>query len=165
MKNILLSIVTLFLSLSSIKAQLIELTPEQKKAFIKTHNSWRANVGSPDLKWSNELEIFAADWATKQGKKGCKMKHRPHNKYGENLYWSSGLKFSPKLAVDDWGSEIKDYKGEVFGESKGVVGHYTQVVWRTTTEVGCAVYQCGNKILVVCNYNPPGNWIGRHPYK
>lgn len=144
---------------------LITLTAEQKQQFIEAHNRWRSDVGVPPLKWSDDLEKYAAEWATKQGKKNCKMKHRSDTEYGENLFWTTADTFTPKAVVDDWGSEIKDYHGEVFGKSKGVVGHYTQIVWRTTTHVGCAAYKCKNAILVVCNYNPPGNWIGEHPYK
>jgi uncharacterized protein YkwD len=144
---------------------LIKLSPAQKKEFIDAHNRWRADVGIPPLKWSDDLENYAGEWAVENGKKNCKMVHRTQNEYGENLYWSSGMAFSPKGAVDSWGSEIKDYKGEVVGKSNGVVGHYTQIVWRTTTEVGCAAFQCGSALLVVCNYNPPGNWVGQHPYK
>ena len=145
---------------------LIELTPELKKEFVTAHNRWRADVNVPDLSWSDEMEKLAENWAIKQGKKGCKMKHRPNNNYGENLYWSMGLPFSPKAAVDDWGSEIKYFKpNKPFGNAQMRAGHYTQMVWRTTTQVGCAAYRCGNKILVVCNYNPAGNWMGVHPYK
>jgi len=93
------------------------------------------------------------------------MQHRSETDYGENLYWSSGLKFNPKAVVDSWGSEKDDYHGEVVGKSNAVVGHYTQIVWRTTTEVGCAAFQCGSALLVVCNYSPAGNWMGQHPYK
>lgn len=163
--NSFLILAMLFSIQSFAQKSLIELTPEQKQEFINAHNKWRSDVGSPKIAWSYKLEEYAARWATQLGKKGCKMKHRPNNKYGENLYWSSGLKLSPTLVVNDWGTEIKDYKDEVFGESKGEVGHYTQIVWRTTREFGCAVYQCGNEILVVCNYYPSGNWIGKHPYK
>jgi len=56
-------------------------------------------------------------------------------------------------------------KNKPFGNAQMKAGHYTQMVWFTTTEVGCAVYQCDSIILVVCNYNPTGNWVGKHPYK
>jgi uncharacterized protein YkwD len=144
---------------------LVQLTAAQKQEFIDAHNRWRSDVGVPPLKWSNDLENYAAEWAVINGKLNCNMEHRTAHLYGENLYWSSGMDFSPKGAVDSWGSEIKDYHGEVVGQSKGVVGHYTQIVWRTTTEVGCAAFKCGSALLVVCNYNPPGNWRGQHPYK
>lgn len=144
---------------------LITLTPAQKQEFIDAHNRWRADVGVPPLKWNENLENYAAEWAVINGKKGCKMVHRDESPYGENLYWSSGMSFSPKGSVDSWGSEIEDYNHEPVGQEKAMVGHYTQIVWRTTTEVGCAAFECGNALLVVCNYNPPGNWVGQHPYR
>jgi uncharacterized protein YkwD len=144
---------------------LIKLTQLQKQEFIDAHNKWRADVGVPPLTWNNDLENYAGEWAIENGKKNCKMQHRSDTDYGENLYWSSGMPFSPKGVVDSWGSEIEDYNDELIGDAKAVVGHYTQIVWRTTTEVGCAAFQCGKALLVVCNYNPAGNWIGQHPYK
>lgn len=163
----LLTIAALLISFFCIAQKgIIQLTPELKQEFVNAHNKWRADVNVPDLKWSNEMEKVAENWAIKQGKKGCKMKHSSDNPYGENLYWSMGMEFSPKYAIDDWGSEIKYFKkNKPFGNAQMKAGHYTQMVWRTTTEVGCAVYQCGSKILVVCNYNPAGNWMGQHPYK
>jgi uncharacterized protein YkwD len=144
---------------------LIELSQAQIQEFLDAHNRWRSQVGVPPLTWSNDLQNFAAEWAVTQGRKDCEMEHRGNNPYGENLYWSSGMAFSPTGVVDSWGSEISDYHGEVVGQSNGVVGHYTQVVWKKTTEVGCAAYKCGSALLVVCNYNPPGNYVGQHPYK
>jgi uncharacterized protein YkwD len=146
-------------------SNLIVLSQSQKQEFIDAHNRWRADVGVPPLKWNNNLENYAAEWAVTNGKKNCKMVHRSKSDYGENLYWSSGMEFTPRGAVDSWGSEIEDYNDELVGQEKAVVGHYTQIVWRTTTEVGCAAFKCGKALLVVCNYNPPGNWVGQHPYK
>jgi PadR family transcriptional regulator len=47
---------------------------------------------------------------------------------------------------------------------RGVCGHYTQIVWSNTREVGCGVARDSNREVWVCNYNPPGNWIGERPY-
>ncbi len=147
------------------KPQLIKLTNQQRQQFIDAHNRWRSQVGVGPIEWDKNLEKFAAQWAVELGKKGCKMKHRPNNEYGENLYWSSGRTFEPTYTVDSWGSEIKDYDGKVCCQNDVVVGHYTQIVWRTTTQVGCAAIKCGTQIIVVCNYNPAGNWVGQHPYE
>lgn len=146
-------------------ANLIKLTPEHIQQFIDTHNKYRTEVGLPPLTWNDNLANFAGEWAVHQGEKGCKMKHRPDNEYGENIYWSSGRDFDPIYTVDQWGGEKLQYHDEVVGEEKAMVGHYTQMVWRTTTEVGCAAFNCGSSLIVICNYNPPGNWIGQHPYK
>lgn len=40
-------------------------------------------------------------------------------------------------------------------------GHFTQVVWRDTEEMGVAFAKHGNKLYVVANYYPPGNYQGR----
>ena len=47
-----------------------------------------------------------------------------------------------------------------------VCGHYTQVVWRDSTAIGCARVDCNNGggVFITCNYNPPGNYVGRSPY-
>lgn len=144
---------------------LVKLTPAQRQEFIDAHNKWRKEVGVPPLTWSTDLENYAGEWAIFNGEKNCNMQHRSDTDYGENLYWSSGMAFSPTGVVDSWGSEKNDYNDELVGQEKAVVGHYTQIVWRTTTEVGCAAFKCGEALLVVCNYNPPGNWVGQHPYK
>lgn len=166
MKYFFLTITLLGFLFTNAQNGLITLTHELKQEFVKAHNKWRADVNVPDLVWSTQMENLAKDWAKKQGKKGCKMKHRPNNEFGENLYWSMGLPFSPTAAIDDWGSEIKYFKPKkTFSNAQMKAGHYTQMVWRNTSEVGCAAYRCGKEILVVCNYNPAGNWLGEYPYK
>ena len=62
-------------------------------------------------------------------------------------------------------TEIKAFD-EKTGQCKDgeVCGHYTQLVWKNTTEVGCAKVTCGNQTIWVCNYNPPGNYVGQKPY-
>jgi pathogenesis-related protein 1 len=45
-----------------------------------------------------------------------------------------------------------------------VCGHYTQIVWRDTTSVGCAAQSCPQGEIWVCDYSPPGNYVGQHPY-
>lgn len=48
----------------------------------------------------------------------------------------------------------------------GVCGHYTQIVWRATLKLGCAISHCPGQAFpnaIVCNYGPGGNPGGR-PY-
>ena len=150
--------------------------PEQSKAsaqvnstdMVNAHNQWRQQVGSPPLVWSNELAKVAQDWANQLVSKG-RMEHRPNSQYGENIYWGQGT-VSAKDVVDLWGSEVKDFRNGVFPDVSTTgswvdVGHYTQVVWKDTTEVGCGMARTSNNAEYwVCNYNPPGNFQGQRPF-
>jgi pathogenesis-related protein 1 len=67
--------------------------------------------------------------------------------------------------VKAWESEKKYYSGGALNFSNWHdSGHYTQVVWKDTKEVGCAKAECKGIIIVVCNYDPPGNVLGEKPY-
>lgn len=149
-------------------------------AFVNAHNKWRADVGvSEKLSYSPELAASAQAWARKlkQGNQ-CKMRHSPgEGNYGENLFWASALKWSdgrkelqkvtPKQVVDSWGSEKADYNYAKNSCAAGkMCGHYTQVIWRTTQKVGCAVAVCedSQQQVWVCQYQPAGNWVGQQPY-
>ena|SRR5689334_12112987 len=141
------------------------LDKDQIELMVKQHNVWREKVGCPPLKWSKDLAKYAQEWADQLAKRGCEMKHRPPDKYGENIFWSSGLTNKSDYVVDAWGSEIEFYNEKKNScKSNEVCGHYTQVVWCTTTEVGCGMAKCGGEEIWVCNYNPPGNWVGERPY-
>ncbi|MCS6813066.1 MAG: pathogenesis-related family 1 protein [Cyanobacteria bacterium] len=129
---------------------------------VAAHNRWRSQVGVPPLRWSPQLASYAQDWANQLAARGA-FEHRRDSPYGENLFWGQGRRWSPTEVVNDWGSEVKDYDYAT-NSCRGVCGHYTQVVWRDTTEVGCGVARSGNQEIWVCNYNPPGNYLGRKPY-
>ena len=138
--------------------------PVKMKGIVERHNHWRKEVGIGPLKWSDKLAKVAQGWANKQSKKDCGCVHSPDDKYGENIYCSEGIDSDPKDIVDDWASE-KEYYDHVKGRCKGgECGHYTQIVWQKTTEVGCGMAKCGGKEIWVCNYNPPGNYVNQKPY-
>lgn len=138
------------------------------------HNEVRAKVAPapssplPPLVWSNTLGAAAADHAA-----GCVWEHSG-NQYGENIYASAGSVPGASSAVGSWASEASDYDYASNSCAAGeVCGHYTQVVWRDSTELGCALQKCetGSPFdafptwyFVVCNYNPPGNFSGNKPY-
>lgn len=151
-----------------------------KAAFITAHNKWRTEVGVTEmLSYSLELEVSAQTWAdTLKKTNRCKMRHsKGDGQYGENIFWASALAWSdgrkelqqvtPQQVVDSWGSEKADYDYANNSCAAGkICGHYTQVVWRTTTSVGCAMAVCDESQaqVWVCQYKPAGNWVGNSPY-
>ncbi len=143
--------------------------PAAYKGIVAAHNVWRKKVGVPNLKWSDKLAGVAQNWANKlkrNGKDGeCAFEHST-NDYGENLYWTSGKVTDVKRVVDAWGNEVNDYNYSKNTCKQGkMCGHYTQIVWKDTKEVGCGKASCkvGGEVWV-CSYDPPGNYKGEKPY-
>ena len=149
---------------------------------LDAHNSVRAAHNLPPLTWSPQLANYAQQWANQSAKvRNCGMQHRPQQgtfqqKHGENLWWASPRTWSNglrelqpvtiKRVVKDWADEkpFYDYATNTCKAGEQC-GHYTQIVWRETKEVGCAYQQCADKSqLWVCNYSPAGNYIGERPY-
>ncbi|EDM74710.1 SCP-like family protein [Plesiocystis pacifica SIR-1] len=141
------------------------------EAFVRAHNQVRLGVPNagkplPPLRWSPKLAAQAQRWADR-----CEFEHSDVG-YGENLAARSGGG-SPESVTASWASEAADYDHRRHQCAAGAVcGHYTQMVWRASTELGCAVSTCGTNSpfgggtweLWVCNYDPPGNWVGQAPY-
>jgi len=115
------------------------------------------------LTWSSELAAIAEDWALRLAADDCGLQHRSDARYGENLYAIYGTSASPQEVVDSWVSEAADYNYKK-NRCKGVCGHYTQVVWRKSRHLGCAAARCSQGEVWVCNYDPPGNFVGERPY-
>merc|ERR1711971_1264935 len=81
------------------------------------------------------------------------------------IYTSIGMAAQEQAqgAVDNWYSEIKDYTyGKEPSTGGSEIGHFTQVVWKGSTEVGVGVAQEGSTVVVVANYSPPGNVRGQY---
>ncbi len=141
---------------------------------VSTHNKWRTAVGVPAISWSSEVADNAQSWANYlKANNGCSMIHsssgyRTKNGvyWGENLAWSSSDYLTPGQVVDLWGNEISDYDyaGNTCAAGEQC-GHYTQVVWNSSTEVGCGKATCNNgNTIWVCQYKPGGNYTGQRPY-
>lgn len=155
----------LFISGKSFDDQ-TRLTPKEIEVVLERHNFWRADVGvNEELVWSEEMAELAADWARKLKQKNCGFEHRPNNKAGENLFKGTSGYYTAKDVVDAWAGEKADYNYNKNKCKPGkMCGHYTQIVWQTTTKVGCAKIECDGFDIWVCNYDPPGNWVGEKPY-
>jgi uncharacterized protein YkwD len=157
-------------------------TQADKKAILVAHNRARCAVSPtaqamPALSWNVALEATAQAWAS-----ACVdltapiglIDHNPNRSVGheltfgyvgENIYASSGTA-SPTGAVTSWDAEKARYNFAA-NTCSGVCGHYTQVVWANSLEVGCARALCPSLTYrsgIVCNYGPGGNWGGQWPY-
>ncbi len=147
---------------SQVDAQTVD--PEE---ILAAHNKWRGAVGVEGLVWSPELAALAQDWADQNMRANTcfDAAHRQGSQYGENLAMSQPAE-TATAAIDGWGRESQSYDYDTNSCAPGAVcGHYTQVVWRATREVGCGVATCADGSAVwVCNYNPGGNYTGERPY-
>jgi len=153
---------------------------------LKMHNDERNAVRSPALTWSDSLAADAKSWADhlvtlNQGKPIDTLTRSdiPHSKqgtHGENIAqrgaWGTGPVSPPSTAslVKGWIDE-KPWRGGPLGQNDG--DHYTQMVWKNTKEVGCAIATSNEKsshgmagvvAYLVCRYSPPGNIAGEEPY-
>ena len=129
---------------------------------LAAHNAVRGRLGVPALVWSERLAGFAQEWANTLAARG-QFFHRPKSPYGENLFEITGASAAPVEVVNQWASESRNYQYRS-NSCRGVCGHYTQIVWRDSKRVGCAAARSGRTEVWVCNYDPPGNWIGKYPY-
>lgn len=136
---------------------------------LEAHNRYRAEVDVPSLSWSNDLANQAQDWANYLASTGT-FDHSGTPGQGENLWRGTSGAHSLTNMVDRWGNEKQFFKGGIFSDVSSTgnwadVGHYTQTVWRETSEVGCGVAD-GNdgKTYLVCRYTPPGNFEGQPVY-
>jgi len=140
------------------------LSDQEIEDLITTHNKWRADVGVGKITWSDELSKVAAKWARELKKKGCAFEHSGY-KYGENLFTGTSGYYDAKYVVNAWGSEKEFYSYKKNTCKPGqMCGHYTQMVWKNTTKVGCAKIVCDGMETWVCEYDPPGNYVGQKPY-
>ena len=129
---------------------------------LAAHNAVRARVGMAPLAWSDRLAAHSQDWADTLLERR-QFAHSPHSPYGQNLYEITGAAASAAQVVNAWAAESRDYDYSS-NRCGGVCGHYTQIVWGGTKEVGCAVARGGGREVWVCDYDPPGNIVGTRPY-
>ncbi|KAH7553453.1 hypothetical protein ACOSP7_029826 [Xanthoceras sorbifolium] len=134
------------------------------REFLNAHNKFRAAKDQPLLKWDSRLARFARRWGA-QRKGDCDMIHS-RGPYGENLFWGGKDHWTPTEVVHSWGREQNYYDVNANSCMEGqMCGHYTQIVWKSTTRVGCWRQKCtGGGLFVVCNYDPPGNYIDESPF-
>ena len=141
---------------------------------LTLHNQERAAVGVPPLTWSDSLAAHAQPWADKVYETGDSSHSSgvaDFGNYGENMAWGGGPSFAtPTWLAQTWANEKSNYvPGTPASDS---TGHYTQMVDKQSTEVGCGFTsgpagqyaEYGGTNVLVCQYTPPGNWNNQPPY-
>lgn len=130
---------------------------------LEVHNEYRREHGVPPLVLNKDICKISQKWA-EQLAKNDSMSYSLNQTYGESVYcgWSPdpNTKIKAKDCVDRWYSEINDYS---FGKEPEVLtcGHFTQIVWKDTKELGIGHAKSkSGKLYVVANYYPPGNYSG-----
>jgi uncharacterized protein YkwD len=139
-------------------------------SILTIHNRERTAVGVPPLVWNDKLAAGAKNWA-EQMVTTAGFAHSTccgaFKNYGEGI---AGIQNATNLGIIDgeerWIAEKNNpgYHGGPFypdpKSTNGAPGHYTQIVWKSTTEVGCGIAPPGNALgfmVLVCQYKPPGN--------
>ncbi|NXF94966.1 CRVP protein, partial [Eubucco bourcierii] len=139
---------------------------DQKKLIIDSHNAFRRGVNPTasnmmKMEWSPAAASNAQNWANQ-----CTLNHSPANmrkttvQCGENLFMSTAP--VPWSAVTQaWYNEEKDFTYGSGAKTPGaVIGHYTQLIWYNSYQIGCAVAYCPTNrfnYFYVCQYCPSGN--------
>uniref|UniRef100_H3AK68 Cysteine rich secretory protein LCCL domain containing 1 n=1 Tax=Latimeria chalumnae TaxID=7897 RepID=H3AK68_LATCH len=163
------------------------ISDSDKEIILDLHNKLRGQVypqasNMEYMTWDVELERSAEAWA-----ETCLWEHGPAHllpSIGQNLGAHWGRYRPPTFHVQAWYDEVRDYTYPYpqecnpycpFRCSGPVCTHYTQVVWATSSRIGCAITLCHNMnvwgqiwpkaVYLVCNYSPKGNWWGHAPYK
>jgi hypothetical protein len=142
-----------------------------EQRILMAHNGERLELGLPPLNWNDALAQSAQQWADHLAATG-RFEHAPENRdapQGENLWEGSKGYFSPEAMVDAWIREKRFFRPGIFPNNSTTgrvedVGHYTQLVWRATHEVGCAEASSGSDDILVCRYAEAGNYIGDRPF-
>jgi len=151
-------------------------------AFVVAHNEARSgplapppSPALPPVSWDGVLADAVYNYALRcQGSNGL-LSHNANRSadyqalggsgyVGENIYGTSG-NATPAGAMALWMSEASsyDYNSGSFGDA----GHYTQIVWRASVRIGCAIVDCPALTYhntVICDYAPGGNIVGEKPY-
>jgi uncharacterized protein YkwD len=141
------------------------------RALLAEHNSERDRAGVPRLAWSGKLAHEAYQWAEVLAREGS-MRHAPRDVSGgagENLWMGAAGYYGPDSMIGAFVDEKRVFVHGTFPKVSKTgrwqdVGHYTQVVWRDTKEVGCAVARGDRDDFLVCRYWPAGNWMGQAPF-
>ncbi|CAK8693924.1 unnamed protein product [Clavelina lepadiformis] len=181
--NVIFGFICAFQCASARVLETYNFTDSIRTAVVDAHNLARRLVSPPAqnmriMSWDNQLARLASQYSRR-----CLFKdneQRSHSRFqppGENIFVSRGLNFDRNYAVRsvvDWDAEKAYYSLDNGCQDNQICGHYTQVVWSDTFKVGCGASKCTSinvrgqewrdATVLICNYGPSGNVVGRLPY-
>ena len=136
---------------------------EFQQSALKAHNKYREKHHVGDLQLSKDLCDIAQKYAETMARTSnfahSEAKFNGKN-MGENLFACYGMKITGKMMTDDWYNEVDQYDFNNPGFSDGA-GHFTQVIWKGSREVGFGFAQASDGYYYgVANYYPAGNYLG-----
>ncbi len=136
---------------------------------LAAHNRERELAGAPPLKWNPALAENARKWAQHLAATGS-FAHSPDGPVpeGENLWAGTKGYYQPEAMVGLWIAEKRHFRPAAFPLNSTTgnvedVGHYTQVIWAKTDQVGCALAAGHEEDVLVCRYTRAGNVVGEMP--
>ncbi|MEI6643283.1 MAG: CAP domain-containing protein [Novosphingobium sp.] len=151
----------------------VTVAPSESVAgrLLAAHNAERVRLGLKPLAWSAKLAEHAKKWAQALAVSDM-MEHSTaaaDGGEGENLWFGTKGDYAPEEMVGYFVDEAKLFKRGVFPNVSTSgrwedVGHYTQLIWSDTREVGCALASNARRDVLVCRYTPVGNIEGRTVY-
>ena len=134
---------------------------------LAAHNRERSMVGAEPLRWDAELAAHASSYGPVLARLRTLVHSPRESRPGEreNLAMASHGTLSPEELVGMWSKEKQFLQPGLFPAVSRTgqwedIAHYTQMVWPTTTRVGCAIYVADWDYLI-CRYSPPGNIDGK----
>ena len=139
---------------------------------LAAHNRERDSAGIAALAWDPALAAEAAAWGEALAATGA-FEHADtgdeDDPQGENLWAGTRGAYSPEEMVEGWIEEKKAYRPGRFPDNSltgdfADVGHYTQLMWRETGRVGCALAEGAVEEVLVCRYRTAGNVVGEVPF-
>jgi hypothetical protein len=144
---------------------------ELARRLIAEHNKERAGLGIAPLAWSDALAIHARKWARALAMRNA-LEHadsadRPGQ--GENVWSGTTGAYTPEEMIGSFLEERIFFKRGLFPRVSTTgdwhdVGHYTQMIWQDTKEVGCAIERNAQDDFLVCRYAGAGNVMGEVVY-
>ena len=135
---------------------------------LVAHNRERVAVRLPPLRWDAARAASAAAYAPRLAALG-RLEHSPRSArpgQSENLWMGTAGHYSPEQMVGYWAQEKAWFRPGIFPNVSTTgdwmdVSHYSQMIWPTTTHVGCALHRARGQDYLVCRYSPRGNQDGR----